>query len=123
MVMRVCSYSSPWIISKMLTYAPVKKPRTPKQTKNMFFQSTQLKRPRPFGLSQKATVSITAGKMRPRNERQTAPTNEMKGPRFGIAIAVAKVRMMIPTRMLYSARFFLAPNQWRTFFQIISMGT
>lgn len=116
-------YSLPLIISLILTKDPVRKPKMPKATRNMFFHRTQLKRPSPLGLSQNVTVSTTEGKINPKNDRQTAPTNEMNGPKFGIAMAMHRVRIMMLILIVYSAMFFFAPNLWRTFFQMISMGT
>ena len=36
---------------------------------------------------------MMAGNMRPRVERHTAPTNEINGPNFGMATAMATVAM------------------------------
>lgn len=51
-----------------------------------FFQSFQLSVPRP-GVSQQTMSSMIDGNIRPRVERQIAPTREMKGPRSGISAA------------------------------------
>lgn len=44
--------------------------------------------PQYCGSSQKVNSSMTAGQNRPRMEKQTAPTSEMKGSRSGSAMAI-----------------------------------
>lgn len=92
---------SPFAISTMLTYDPVRKPTRPKQINKEFFQSRQLYLPRP-GSSQNVTKSIIAGNISPSVDKQTAPTKEIKPPKFGIAIAIQTVPVTITIRIKYS---------------------
>lgn len=48
----------------------------------------QRRGPQYCGSSQKVNSSMTAGQNRPRMEKQTAPTSEMKGSRSGSAMAI-----------------------------------
>lgn len=60
----------------------------------MSLYNLHFKKPNP-GDSQRVAISITAGKRSPRMEKQTAPTNDMMGPKFGIATASKTERKKI----------------------------
>lgn len=88
----------------MLTYVPTRPPIIPNKNKNTFFHNRQLSGPKP-SLSVSATmVSMIAGNVNPRLARHTAPTSEMNGPKFGMAIAAITVAVTRQTRRMYSPR-------------------
>lgn len=53
----------------------------------MFFHRSHLHRPSPS--SQNVTISIIDGNINPNVDKHTAPTKEMKGPKFGTAAEMA----------------------------------
>lgn len=57
----------------------------------MFFHRRQYNLPNP-GSSQVVTRSIQLGKIRPKNDRHSAPTSDMTGPNSGTAIAMATMK-------------------------------
>lgn len=110
-------------ISWILTYVPVRKPNTPKEMMVIFFHSRQFHLPRPFSCSQTVTSSITDGNISPNVDKHTAPTREMNGPKFGIAIATQTVKITSRIRRRYSPSSRREPKYCLAFFQMISMGT
>lgn len=72
-----------------LTYDPTTNPTTPNTAINMSFHKIQLFFPNLSG--QQVTISIKGGKISAKAELLNAPTSEITAPKFGIAIARAKV--------------------------------
>lgn len=52
----------------------------------MSLNNLQFKTPKP-GDSHLVAISMKAGRRRPKMEKQTAPTNEIMGPKLGMAMA------------------------------------
>lgn len=120
-----------WIISWMLTKAPVVSARIANNTKNTFFIRIQFPTPKSSGY--RNTVSIIAGTIRPfwkkpkivrkwknrknfnRNskyspklEKKTAPTNPMNASNFGTAAAIAPRMIIVPPRIKICAMLCLS---------------
>lgn len=76
------------MMSMMLEQTPVTNPSMPNAMMNMFFHRRQLNLPKP-GSSQFVTRSTQLGRIRPKNDRHSAPTSDMTGPKSGTAMAVA----------------------------------
>ena len=105
--MRILNYDATFglkvssTISKILTYDPKTNPTIPNIMSNKFFHNLYLYGPKP-GFSQSVTSSIIAGNTNPNIDKHTAPTSEIKPPRFGTAIAMTTVIVVNVNRKMYS---------------------
>lgn len=64
------------------------KPKIPNAMITRFFHRRQYPLPNP-GSSQHVTRSIQLGNIKPKNDRHSAPTSDITGPKLGTAIATA----------------------------------
>lgn len=71
-----------------LAYVPLTSANTDSKISTKSLTILQRSGPQYCGSSQKVNSSMTAGQNRPRMEKQTAPTSEMKGSRSGRAMAI-----------------------------------
>lgn len=71
-----------------LAYVPLTSANTDSRISTKSLTIFQRSGPQYCGSSQKVNSSMTAGQNKPRMEKQTAPTSEMKGSRSGRAMAI-----------------------------------
>lgn len=80
-----------FIMSTMLTYVPITRPRRPNTISKRFFTSMIMQGPKSRS-GQRTQISMMAGNAMPSAERQRAPNREMKRPSLGTVMANVTIR-------------------------------